>query len=557
MAMSRGAWGPVGRGARPGGRLRVDELEDRAVPAGNVLAVQSGTFLALIGDDLGNEVMVRSGHAPDEVIVHGMDRTLVNGSNRDAVFVGVQQLVAVMRGGDDWFKATDLTLGAAVLGQLTVDGGGGDDRIELRNTEVHATHETSVQIFGERLFPGDPPSTGNDTIELTNTTIASAVGALNGTPVLVYGEENFGGEVTGGNDRISITGTEIRATGGLFETMTFLGVYGEFNQVFGPAGRIGQGNDSISVTNTTISAEGGEFRDSSFLEIYGDSNSVFGFDGGDGTAGVGGNDAIAVTNTTVSSVGGLFTASSALTVYGDYTQVGNASLAVGGNDAIAVTNTTVSATAGVFDDFSSVEIIGDYTTVSSFSEGAATVTGGGNDTITVDNAAVTAAGGTASNSAYLTIYGDISLAFGEVPGAARVELAGNDAIEVKNSRVAAAGAGEDYAAVEVFGEFGFNDSGLPLVAEGDDRVVLRHVRVSGDLAEVLIDTADGGDTLDVQNSSFHQFLASLGDGDDVAKFLANEFVEAHLDGGPGFDVLLEHGNVGLLTHSNFEDTRSP
>src|SRR5687768_13344677 len=155
--------------------------------------------------------MVRSGQLPDEVIVHGLNQTLVNGSNQDSVFVGVQRLVAEFRGGDDWFKSTDLTLSAAALGSLSVDGGTGDDRIELKNTDVYATEGARVEIFGERSSAQTQPTTGNDRIQLANTRIIAGAGEFANAAVEIYGEFNVGGQVNEGNDTITITDTEISA----------------------------------------------------------------------------------------------------------------------------------------------------------------------------------------------------------------------------------------------------------------------------------------------------------------------------------------------------------
>src|SRR4051794_21927968 len=109
------------RPRRPAPRLCPEFLEDRVVPAGNVLAVQVGAALTLVGDELGNNVQFHSGDLPGEVVVHGVNTT-VNGSKRPVTFTGVQRIDADLRGGDDWVKATDFTLTGAALAQLILDG---------------------------------------------------------------------------------------------------------------------------------------------------------------------------------------------------------------------------------------------------------------------------------------------------------------------------------------------------------------------------------------------------------------------------------------------------
>jgi hypothetical protein len=55
------------------------------------------------------------------------------------------------------------------------------------------------------------------------------------------------------------------------------------------------------------------------------------------------------------------------------------------------------------------------------------------------------------------------------------------------------------------------------------------------------------------DGDFSDVLIDLGGGDDLARFSANEFLTAHLDGGAGHDVLDAHNNTGALTFSNFEE----
>src|SRR5690242_19347268 len=101
---------PAHRPRRPAPRWScLTVLEDRAVPAGDVLAVQVGATLTLTGDALGNNVQFHPGDLPGEVVVHGV-ATTINGAKQPVTFSGVERIEADLGAGDDWAKATDFTL---------------------------------------------------------------------------------------------------------------------------------------------------------------------------------------------------------------------------------------------------------------------------------------------------------------------------------------------------------------------------------------------------------------------------------------------------------------
>ena len=121
-----------------------------------------------------------------------------------------------------------------------------------------------------------------------------------------------------------------------------------------------------------------------------------------------------------------------------------------------------------------------------------------------------------------------------------------------NSTITGTGTGPNTASLYIYGEFGFSDSGLAPVGEGDDIVALRYVDLESDYSDVAIDTGSGDDALYVLNSSFGQLVATVGDGNDVVRFDSNTFLASSLDGGPGYDLLSAHDNIGVLTYANFE-----
>jgi hypothetical protein len=116
----------------------LERLEDRVTPAGNVLASQAGTTLTLTGDELDNSVLLLPGGAPNEIVVQGVGTT-VNGSSDPQTFTGLENVIANMNGGNDQLTADGIVIsGGLVNNQFIVDGGAGDDRIELLNSTIHS-----------------------------------------------------------------------------------------------------------------------------------------------------------------------------------------------------------------------------------------------------------------------------------------------------------------------------------------------------------------------------------------------------------------------------------
>jgi hypothetical protein len=132
----------------------VEGLERRVLLAGNVVTTPTGTptspgepapGLLIEGDPADNEIMVKKGTAPGEIIVNGLDGTLVNGSTQEWHFNGVESLFVTMDGGNDSVDLRNLTLsgvpdenGFAAV-QVVVDGGAGDDSITMFNTTINAS----------------------------------------------------------------------------------------------------------------------------------------------------------------------------------------------------------------------------------------------------------------------------------------------------------------------------------------------------------------------------------------------------------------------------------
>jgi hypothetical protein len=340
-----------GRGPEFGQSL-LETLEARMLLAGNVVAVQSGDQLNLFGDALGNEIKVWSGGRPGELFVQGENNTRVNGTEDQWVFEGVNQIAANFREGSDSFKATNLTFSTTLFGRLLVDMGAGDDRVEVKNTTIHSTQAFGsnagiVTIIGESAS-GGTPSTGNDIIDVADTTIIAVGGSSSQAELQIYGEEVNGGQVTGGNDRISVTNTVISATDGVFQDSVFVLIYGDL--LFG--GTVGGGNDTISVANTTVSATGGAFQNFAFVDVYGDRSS------GAGTTVGGGNDSISVDNLDVTAANSPSFDLAFVRLTGDFSVGGQIG---GGRDRIGLSNARIAVTGGTSSDDASVQLFGEQT----------------------------------------------------------------------------------------------------------------------------------------------------------------------------------------------------
>jgi hypothetical protein len=197
-----------------------DSLENRVVPAGNVLASFKGNILSITGDNLANSISI-VGNANGTFTVTAADGGTVNGSTTPFVIdtAGNGQtgsnkgkpaapkapfrLMINMRGGND---IVDITGGDARVGKNTsIKLGQGNDELTV-----------------DGLFAGDNSryegESGNDILTVTNSTF--------GLSALLSGGV--------GNDTLSVDSTD-----------------------FGKAARVdaGNGNDLIKVTGSTFGSD--------------------------------------------------------------------------------------------------------------------------------------------------------------------------------------------------------------------------------------------------------------------------------------------------------------
>lgn len=128
---------------------RVEGLEDRSVPAGNVLAFVSGNVLYVTGDDSANQIWI-AGAGKNSVVIRSLDGTTTINGQSAAYIGGIKSGYHVtMGGGDDVLLVTgtrsngglNVNLGegtnylgisdAGHRGETVLTGGNGDDTIIL------------------------------------------------------------------------------------------------------------------------------------------------------------------------------------------------------------------------------------------------------------------------------------------------------------------------------------------------------------------------------------------------------------------------------------------
>ena len=188
--------------------LRVQTLEARENPAGNIQAALEGSFLTLFGDALDNQVRVTQTATAINVV--GLTGTLVNGLPSVSFLTPAVNAIEVkLDAGSDQLimnnvrPANDLFIEAAagndvvtlnnasVGGNLTVELGQGTDRLTTSNLQVGvdanvkgegaATANLNLaSLIGQSLsFTG---ATGNGRIAAANLTLGGAFNASTDAP---------------------------------------------------------------------------------------------------------------------------------------------------------------------------------------------------------------------------------------------------------------------------------------------------------------------------------------------------------------------------------------
>jgi|GEM_PF-6004148 len=186
--------------------LRVEALEARTTPnvgpipagGGNVQAYLSGGNLYIIGD-AGNNSLALWNVTPNAIRIQGGAGTTINGSSTALTFaLGAGKSVFInLRGGDDFIVLGDNTADSdtrslAILGNLRIDLGAGDNTVGLENLFVGGT--TTIRA-----------GVGDDTVDIDTTLGSPTYLRRNLTVSLNDGTNTVTGSTFGVGGNVSIT----------------------------------------------------------------------------------------------------------------------------------------------------------------------------------------------------------------------------------------------------------------------------------------------------------------------------------------------------------------
>jgi hypothetical protein len=172
-------------------QLGFEQLEDRALLAGNVAASISSGNLRLVGDSLDNQVLVERAGAR-QVRLTPLEGTTVNGSTAPVTLGGFRRGIGLAAGdGNDEFEfAGEANAKFHVFGSVVLDTGSGNDTLEFTNFRVGRmlsirTGDGNDQVLasgneggsGLAVFDvaGIGTGAGNDTVQLANTYFAKNI----------------------------------------------------------------------------------------------------------------------------------------------------------------------------------------------------------------------------------------------------------------------------------------------------------------------------------------------------------------------------------------------
>jgi len=189
-------------------RLRVEDLESRALLAADATASVVGGNLIIRGSNSADDIAVSAGTNAGEVVVEGLTggQTGTGGASGSAAiaagnkgsnggagaatnttptagttaaaatgttFTGVTGNVIVMLGGgDDSFAASDLDIG----GNLVVMGGGGNDSIQIGASAATSTSTSTTTPTGTSATGGTATASGPDVSVGGNLTVRTGAG---------------------------------------------------------------------------------------------------------------------------------------------------------------------------------------------------------------------------------------------------------------------------------------------------------------------------------------------------------------------------------------------
>jgi hypothetical protein len=114
--------------------LRLEALEERIAPAGNVIVAVSGGNLTVTGDELGNDITITQGDpGVQSLLITPNDGTTIGGEAGALTVDGVTGSVTLKMGDGDDTVAFD---GVLIAANASFDGGGGDDGLLLADCAI-------------------------------------------------------------------------------------------------------------------------------------------------------------------------------------------------------------------------------------------------------------------------------------------------------------------------------------------------------------------------------------------------------------------------------------
>ncbi len=156
---------------------RFETLEPRAMLAGDVTATAVDGLLIIEGDMEGNQLRLRSGENPGEIVVAGFpdSGTTINGQTGPQLFPGVRAVATDLGAGDDVIVLDE----ARVAANVFIRTGVGDDRVVLGRPDasVPPTDGPAVVIGGALSIMTGP---GNDVVSAVDLAVADFVAIQTG-----------------------------------------------------------------------------------------------------------------------------------------------------------------------------------------------------------------------------------------------------------------------------------------------------------------------------------------------------------------------------------------
>src|SRR5262245_4697497 len=521
--MKRNKWGSgAGFGHRT---LKVEQLEQRAMLAGNVAVSVSGGNLIITGDNHDNAVLVQEVVDEDD-----------NPNTHAYLITG--------------FDFADSGLPGFESGPTIIKGAGGEVEPDLGGTSARVVTGITANIVIDLKKGNDVLAVGNSAEDL----------------LLLADECGFGLGIGsgsgGGSSSPSIALQEVLLTEKFTAPISLVINMGDGNNAVAVNGDIGVNNNAGSLVinggkNTDFVAVGGSSEFESNSTIHGDLAIVT----------QKGNDNICVHNDTIFGALAINAGDGFNVVNGENFGAAAATIVTGkNNDAIFLTNFNLD-TALTINSGNASNGGGDNVFVAGFTAGGGSgpnglpvgggavtvVTGNGNDSVVLEEFsanAVTINTGSGNDGSGIERSIGAQLASGPIGvfGARIwVDLDGDhdiDENEPLGPLTIVTGAGNDNAEVE-------SVTALTLTAAlgaGNDRMIVEDVFIGLNMA---VDAGAGNDFVDIEECTIIAVLTvAMGAGNDELEIFDVGFATLVADGGPGRDAFFN--DLGVDSNGNFD-----